>query len=210
MLAPCTRSHSGSLFATLVALVLSLSISSPEASRVRQVNLEEIVESAERVFSGRCTEVRAERDPATGLDVQLVTFEVHRAVKGQLGESVTIRMLGGGELLGSGAGDVAGFTRFAPGEEVVLFLYGESSAGLTSPVGLGQGKFSVIEDKQGRKIALNALGNRGLMRGLSAEAAGQLGTELSSLQDGEGPSSTALLDGVERLVAHDAAGAGDP
>ena len=41
----------------------------------------------------------------------------------------------------------------------MLFLYGESASGWSSPVGLGQGKFTVFEDKLGQRRALNALGD---------------------------------------------------
>jgi hypothetical protein len=53
-------------------------------------------------------------------------------------------------------------TVFAKGERAVLFLYGENARGLTSPVGLGQGRFTVFEDKQGRKLAMNGFAKLGL------------------------------------------------
>ena len=56
------------------------------------------------------------------------------------------------------------------GEEVVLFLYGASDLGLTSPVGLGSGRFRVVRDKQGKRLAINDFGNATLMEGLSPGA----------------------------------------
>ena len=91
--------------------------------------------------------------------MQLATFEVERAVKGQVGESVTGRTLA--------AEAIAGVPRFRPGDEVVLFLYGESALGLTSPVALGYGRFRIFEDKAGRRLAINDFGNASLLQGLS-------------------------------------------
>jgi hypothetical protein len=54
-----------------------------------------------------------------------------------------------------------GLPRFEVGEELILFLYGDSSRGLTSPVGFGQGKFKVIRDKGGKQHAANGSATNG-------------------------------------------------
>ena len=91
-----------------------------------------------------------------------------------------------------GASEVEGVPSFRPGEEVIVFLYPESSAGLTSPVGLGQGKFTVRRDKHGARFAFNDMGNRGLFRGLSTQAARRIG-ELPRESERQGLSADALL-----------------
>ncbi len=158
----------------LAATVTAAMVAPAAASRVRPLNLEEITRRAERIFSGRCTDVRRERDPGLGIEVSVVTLRVDHAVKGRLGRNVTVRSL---DDAGSSPGeaDAAGVPFFRPGEEVIVFLYPESSAGLTSPVGLGQGKFTVLRDKHGARFVFNKLGNRGLFRGLSAQAARRIG-----------------------------------
>ncbi|HEU5182228.1 MAG TPA: hypothetical protein VFW45_15695, partial [Candidatus Polarisedimenticolia bacterium] len=65
---------------------------------------------------------------------------------------------------------------FHEGEKVVLFLYPESRSGLTSPVGLGQGKFLRVSGKDGKEIAVNGFGNRGLLHGMSPRAVERLGS----------------------------------
>ena len=156
----------------LGAVALAALIISPplEAATVRPVNLEEMTARAAAIFSGRCLAVRAVHDDALGAEVTVVTFRVDRAVKGDLGPTHTIRLLDGEHPGDAGRGPAAP-SEFHPGDEVVLFLYGESALGLSSPVGMGQGKFTVVEGKRGEKIALNALGNEGLWRGLSPAAA---------------------------------------
>lgn len=131
------------------------------ASQVRPINLEEMSRSAERIFSGRCTAIETTLDPDLGLDVTVATFEVERTARGAHTRTLTIRFLGG---------EVPGLPRFREGEEVVLFLYGESSRGLTSPVGFGQGKFTVHRDKTGRPFVANEIGNRNLFHGLTDRA----------------------------------------
>lgn len=170
-----------------------------EAGQVRSVNLEDLTGRADRIFAGRCLETEVVSHPQLGA-VTRVTFEVERAVKGHLGSTLTI------EVIGSGSGQPApGLTtldvpRFAPGERVVLFLYPESSLGLTSPVALGQGKFSVLHDKEGQELAVNALGNRDLMRGLSTAARESVGASLSPWDEKRGVPPQALLDGIDELL----------
>jgi hypothetical protein len=80
------------------------------------------------------------------------------------------------------------------GEDVVLFLYGDSGSGLTSPVGFGQGKFRIVKDKSGREIALNATGNRTLFRGLSKGAETRLARDRKSWKGWSDVPPDALLD----------------
>lgn len=138
------------------------------ATQVRPLNLEEMTRKAERILSGRCIAVDTESDHRLGIPITVVTLRVDQVSKGSAGPIVTFRMPAGGSS--SGAGFV-GIPAFHPGEELVLFLYGDSRLGLTSPVGLGQGKFVVARDKRGRRIAVNEHGNRTLFRRLSPEVA---------------------------------------
>ena len=170
------------------------------ASQVRPVNLEQMTQRAARIFSGRCIQTSVEYDAALGRNITVATFRVQRAVKGVLGDTVTVRMLSGGTSLGD---EPAGVPRFRRGDEVVLFLYGESSLGLSSTVGLGQGSFKVLTDKQGHRLALNDVGNRNLMRALRPAATTRLRERLRVPVDGEQSAPTdplLLLDMAEALL----------
>jgi len=169
-----------------------------QATTVKPLNLEEMTARAATIFSGRCLTVRVMHDAALGADVTVVTFHVDRALKGTLGATHRIRLLGDVGLTDSdrGAGALPGFR---PGEEVVLFLYGESALGLSAPVGMGQGKFAVLEDKHGEKIAVNALGKGALWRGLSPDAAARVQAHGAQRGDRAVGLST-LLDMVEALA----------
>jgi hypothetical protein len=128
-----------------------------------------------------------------------VTFEVERGVKGEARGRVTIKVLGDQSAKDERSPGIDGAPRYAEGEEVILFLYGESRHGLTSPVGFAQGKFSVVRDKQGQRRALNGLGNRHLFEGLSAEAKGRLRDVPDRWKGRDGLPPDALLDLVTRL-----------
>jgi hypothetical protein len=172
-----------------------------QALKVRPLNLEQLTERAGRIFSGRCVEVRVTHDSDFGHPVTEVTFRVERTVKGQAGETLTVKLFGDRINPGRGIVDLPGFRR---GEHVVLFLYPDSSLGLTSAVGLGQGKFRVFEDKQGRSVASNPYGNKTLFERLSSRALTALGVAPHRRSAGPEVEARALLDMAEALVRRDA------
>ena len=181
-------------FLLLASCFLSLTLS--RASQVRPLNLEEMSNRADRVFLGRCVQVKSGIDSELGQIVTYATFVALRSAKGGVHGQVTIK------LLGDQTDDVprrsmVGAPRFEKGEEVILFLYGESRRGLTSPVGLGQGKFVVVRDKTGRRLALNATGNTTLFHDLSPGARKKLGASSTQQQGGIDPD--ALLNMVQQL-----------
>jgi hypothetical protein len=188
------------LFALLVPLALATALAPPaSASRVRPVNLEEMTARAGRIVAGECVAVEVVRDDELGLDVARVTLRVDQSLKGVPDETVTLSMLAGAAQADPRSG-VAGIPRFAPGEKLILFLYGESGSGLTSPVGLGQGKFVVVEDKDGREVALNGFGNRMLFQNLSADARTRLGDAALQWEERDGIPASLLLEMVQSLA----------
>lgn len=164
-------------------LLVLLMASAAQATRVRVMNLAELVEYAQRIFVGRCV---AEEAAAAGhIPYTRYTFEVLDAVKGVGGGRVTVgqfgvtrpRPLPGGKLQ---VIRVSGMPHYRPGDKVLLFLGRESAIGLTSPVGLQQGAFLVLGEGRRQKL-VNAVDNRNLahrldprwlmQRGVGAEAA---------------------------------------
>lgn len=183
-----------------IAIATSVALLSPvtPASQVRPLNVEQMTERAARIFSGRCVATEIVVDTELGVAVTVATFEVDRVAKGDVGGTVALRMLGGD---GVGTDDMAGMPRFRAGDEVVLFLYGESASGLSSPVGLGQGRFSVVTDKLGRKIALNDFANRNLLVDLTPAARERLAASSAIDVERKRIEPSALLDLAEALAA---------
>src|SRR5262245_20934777 len=120
--------------ATCIVLATAVSIAPAPASQVRVVNLEEMTAHAATIFSGRCTRVTATTDPALGVPVVLATFAVDEMVKGRSARELTVKLIPPEGLAAQVGGGDAG--TFREGEEVVLFLYGESKLGFSNTVGL--------------------------------------------------------------------------
>ncbi len=133
--------------------------SSP-AAVVKQMNLEEMITTARYIFSGTCTSVDRRYDDATDRDGIFFTFSVSKIIKGEEASEFTFKM-------SSVAVDLGQVPTFKPGEEVVLFLYGKSSLGFTSPVGLGLGKFTVLSSPSGEKVVVNAHNNTDLFKDMN-------------------------------------------
>jgi len=138
--------------------------------------LTELLAEAERIFVGVCVEVRDESLPQAGggvIPYTEYTFEVREVVKGTLGPRLTVRQYGVRQPRPTPDGKLAVVSRvpampvYSLGEETLLFLVGDSTLGLTSPVGLGQGAFR-IATQRGRRNAVNGFNNVGLFRGTSS------------------------------------------
>lgn len=127
------------LLSSLTWLALAFSA---QASTVLPLYLDEIVADAAVAFQGICTDNRTELDPATGLVVTYTTFAVTDVLKGAVGATHTIKQMGGRMNEDSGF-RMAGIPTFTVASHYVVFLYGVSRAGFSSPVGLSQGKFMV-------------------------------------------------------------------
>lgn len=148
---------------------------------VRTVNVEEMVQLADRVFYGRCTSVVSEIDQRSGFPVERYTFEVLEGLKGVEGiTTLEVRQVGG-------TMKIAGLPRYQKGQRLVLFLHGDSAIGLTSPVGMAQGVFAPIRLEDGREGLLNGFRNRNLASDVTvqrAAAAGLSQADLETLQSG--------------------------
>lgn len=127
------------IFACLLGLIVALPA---RAMSVLPLYLDEIVNDAAIAFQGKSLENHSERDPHSNSIVTYSTFEVQEVIKGEVGATHTIKQIGGklhGEI-----NQTTGVPTFTVGESYVLFLYGVSASGFSSPVGLGQGKFNII------------------------------------------------------------------
>lgn len=165
----------------LLPLLLFLMVVPLAATTVRRVNLFEMVELADRVFAGRCLSAQPMIDPGTGYPIVEYTFLVQEGMKGVTdGQRVVFRQISDGE---GKAGGVHGVPRYHQGQEVLLFLHGDSSIGLTSPVGLAQGLFRLEKTETGEVRAMNAMRNRNLTHDLSQDEIVASGLSTAEVQD---------------------------
>jgi hypothetical protein len=146
------------LLRTIPLLLLFLtSLPTPSlATTVRYVELPEMSRQCPFIFHGTVTDVTARNlgSPEHPRIVTDVTFDVHRVLKGTTkGPQFTLRLIGGtvdGVTLA-----IPGGPRFAPQDEVVLFLEwtGESYA----INGMRQGLYRVSRDENGNQVAQRSL-----------------------------------------------------
>lgn len=132
-------------------LVLAAVAFPVQAANVLPLYLDEIVADAALAFEGTCTDSRSELDPQTGLVVTYTTFSVTDVLKGAVGSTHTIKQVGG--RMGNRIHRMEGSPAFAVGADYVVFLYGVSSAGFSSPVGLSQGQFTIRRDANGAELS---------------------------------------------------------
>ena len=150
---------------------------------VKQMNLEDVITSARYIFSGRCAGSESRYDAETGREVVFVQFTVAQMIKGEAVDEITFKM----SKVAVDIGTVPTFTR---GEEVILFLYGMSDVGFTSPVGLAQGTFSVLTSSTGEKVVVNGNNNSNLFQGIDT-------TKYAKRTAG-----SSFLSALDRVVPH--------
>ena len=126
------------------------------------LNLEEITNSADRIFTGVCEKIEEiEKDPVSNLTVIKYTFKITESVKGINSDEITFNQW---KPTTVDAGYVIG-------EKYVVFLYPNSRIGLTSPVGFMQGKFLVEKkgENRGVEFVRNKINNTGLSKNLRTQ-----------------------------------------
>lgn len=157
---------------TRIALVLAVAVLVAAAPvlaqrgfRVQSRNLAELTSDARIILSGRVLSVRSEPHPQyTGLMTVVVTVEPLEVLKGQVPAPFSFRQYVLDER------DAESKLNYKVGEEVLLMLTGASSAGLSSPAGLGQGRFRIQVDAQGNRVLVNEFQNMGLFQNIDSAA----------------------------------------
>ena len=126
----------------LSILLLLASVLPIDATTVKRMDLDGLVAGAQEIVVGRV------RNSATywAGDGRLIltrhTIEVSETLKGANDGTVEITTVGG--TIGDLTLYVAGMPAFQPGEEMVVFV--EAAGPYRTVLGLGQGKFSVVDD----------------------------------------------------------------
>jgi hypothetical protein len=131
-------------------------------------NLGQMSERAADIIRGTVVSARVEKHPAlANLDTVVVTIRVRETVKGGARGNFTFR-----QYIWDirDRWDAAGYRK---GQDLLLVLNPPTRYGLTSPVGIEQGRFRIRPDGKGGLLALNGTGNAQLFDGVAAAAAGK-------------------------------------
>lgn len=126
---------------TVGALVAA--VSAARATVILPADLGDLVRGSQAIVHGRVVEVRAVWADGRRRVETLVMLEAEDYLKGNFGETVTVRVPGG--QIGRYRSVMVGAPVFTAGDEVVLFL---SARGPSIPyvLGLSQGVFRVVDD----------------------------------------------------------------
>lgn len=160
--------------AAFILLAIAVLTSSPvKASTVLQMNLAQMLDRSEKVFVGTVIDVTESRIEVGGGEIPAVTytFRVGDTFKGSYQEvkgvkTTTVSMLGSLQHLKTGKHPILDFPLLQANQEYLLIVGPAGPIGLTAPIGLGQGNFSLLGD-EGEKVALNGAQNVGLFSGMN-------------------------------------------
>ncbi len=115
------------------------------ATTVLPVSLQQLSSRADLIFYGTAISNEVKLDEISGRVATFTTFAVMEVIKGAAGVTHTIKQIGG-QLPDSRIRQIFhGVPRFSVGAEYVVFLPTASSLGFSSPIGLSQGRFSVVQ-----------------------------------------------------------------
>jgi hypothetical protein len=162
---------------TAAALVCILFIGSlPAQFLVQPVNLAYLSQRADVIMRGRVVKVVQEPMPGyPNIPTVAVTISVDQSLRGTTEKTYTYR-----EVL-FGMKPKTGKRAYSVGQQLLLFLPSPSQYGLSSPIGIGQGRFHIASDSGGRATVMNEHSNAGLFRDVD-KAARKAGKQLTASQ----------------------------
>jgi hypothetical protein len=135
--------------------LIGVALTCVTATTVIPPTFDQLVQQAEFIFQGTVTDVKSVFEGEGGQRhiETYVTFQVQDSVKGENGNSYTIRMLGG--TVGDETMLVTDAPKFKVGDRDILFV--EHNYDQFVPlVGIGHGRFHIQRDEEtGRDIVIN-------------------------------------------------------
>jgi hypothetical protein len=126
-----------------------------EATTVIPPTFDQLVDEAELIFQGTCTDVKSQWVGEGGERhiVTYVTFKVEDALKGTPGDSYTIRMLGG--TVDGTTMEVTDTPKFKVGKRDILFVQ-QNGKQFVPLVGIMHGRYRVEQDQAtGHEVILD-------------------------------------------------------
>lgn len=128
----------------------------------RPVNLTYLAQSADVIVQGRVTEVTHKKLVRhANIPTIEVTLEVEKMLRGPQSRTYTFREV----FLGLRTKE--GKQGYLVGQRLLLFLTAPSRYGLSSPVGIEQGRFHITYNSEGDEIIANEFDNAGLFKGVN-------------------------------------------
>jgi hypothetical protein len=144
-------------YSLLLAAVLIASLNVARATTVIPPSFDQLVQQAEMIFQGTVTDIRSQwvGEGAQRHIVSYITFNVEDGIKGDAGQSYSIRMYGG--TVGEDSMGISDAPIFKLGDREILFV--ENNGTQVIPlVGLMFGRFHVQRDQTGLEIVTRNAG----------------------------------------------------
>ncbi len=179
------------------ALLFPPTLSAQRGALTRSENLGQLVGRASLIVHGRVLSARVEPHAQyKNLSTVVVTLRVDETLKGAPTATLTFR-----QFIWD-LRDRLDAAAYGKGQELLLLLNPETPLGLRSPTGLEQGRFRILRNASGQRIAVNGHGNAGLFRELTPQLRAK-GVQLSArLQSTiEQPArAPVMLDDLRELI----------
>jgi hypothetical protein len=179
------------LLASVRALVGALAVVATlqahvAATLIVPADFSEMVAESQLVVHGRVAEVRSQMIGSFRTIESVVTITVQETLKGEPGQTVSVRVPGG--QVGRYRRVMVGAPVFRPGEEVVVFLSGRPPS-IPMPFGLNQGVYRVSRGADGRSlVAAPMLGEGRIVRGDPARRPIEVGSFMQQVRAAVGSS----------------------
>lgn len=125
-------------------IICLLSLPSASATSLLPVTLEQLSTRAALIFYGEVIRNQVKKDEQSGHIATFTEFKINDLIKGNTGDTHTIKQIGGYLKESNTALRIHGVPVFQTGYQYIVFLPEKSKLGFSSPIGLHQGSFSVI------------------------------------------------------------------
>lgn len=155
-----------SLWVSVTVLALAFSAVAQHGAMTMPRNLAQMTDQAAVILDGYVVSAFAEPLPNyPNLMTVVVNVAVQDTLKGTPGRTYTFRQYVWD------AGDAHDRLGYRKGQHVLLMMNAANEHGLSSPVGLQQGRFRIEAGPNGQEMAVNGNGNVGLFDGVANNAA---------------------------------------
>ncbi len=159
------RKYSASCLLLALTLLLPFNSEAQHGALTVVRGLDQLTEEADVIVHGYVSSTRIERHPQLhNLNTIVVSLEVKDTYKGTSQKKLTFRQYVWDP------DPQRELAEYGKHQELVLFLRPVSEYGLTSPVGLEQGRFRVYADQKKQMVAANGRGNVGLFHAVVPRA----------------------------------------
>lgn len=153
-----------STVALLIGLSLTPNLAAQRGALTVQRNLAQLTGRADVIVRGRVLSAKFEQHPQLhNLNTVVVSLRVKEVLKGSAPATYTFRQYVWDIR------DTFNTAGYRKGQELLLLMNRPSQFGLTSPVGLEQGRFRILHDSAGAATAINGRGNAGLFADIPAQ-----------------------------------------